>query len=236
MTLDWIKRTRTRTVSDMQCCYFKGGLQRQKVFDHSSIFEHNRRDFRWRLLMSLEYLAMYIGLRFGQGVYDKMISPVRHFASSRTKISDAIKSGKLFTDMNDANSEWDLIKLQKPKELSVLFDTTLPGRENIIKGHSKNMPFVINLSLFGEERAHASKPSIGGPEIYEVTLFYGMKTVKNHYPTSPLDIVHWQNYFTKQGHYGEFTGPSFERNVASFGGFKFEAITFRNWYNMVVDS
>jgi hypothetical protein len=186
--------------------------------------------------MSLEYLAMYIGLGFDQGQYDKMVFPVRHFASSRTKISDAIKSDKLFTDMADANREFELIKLQKPKELSVLFDTTLPGRENIFKGPSKNMPIAVNISLGLLQRAHAAKPSIGGPEIYEVLLFYGMKTVKNHYPRSPLDIVHWKGNFTKPGHFAEFTGSTFERNFASFGGFKFEAITFRNWDTMAVDS
>jgi len=186
--------------------------------------------------MASEYLAMYIGLKFGPGSSNAWVSPIRHFASSRAKISNAIKSNSLFTDIGDANKEWGLLKLQKPKELSVLFDTTQPGRENIIKGPSKNMPHVINMSLFFLERAHAAKPSIGGPEVYEVILFYGMKTIKNHYPGHFLDVLQWRKYFTKPGHYAEFTGSSFERNVASFGGFKFEAITFRNWYNMVIDS
>lgn len=182
--------------------------------------------------MALEYLAMYIEVQFNMGQVDNPIVPIRHFASSRVKLGEAVKRGDLFTDMDAALREWNL--LRRALEISVLFDSTLPGRENIIKGKAKKGMTEVNETIALQEHAHSQIPAITRPGVSGFSLFFGMKTAKTQYPRS-VHIVNWRNFFTKPGAYLEISGPTFERNKADSGGNSFEAMTFRQWNTMGID-
>lgn len=184
--------------------------------------------------MALEYLAMYIEVQFEMGATENPILPVRHFASSRPKLGEAVKSGELFTDLDAALREWDLIK-SRSREISVLFDSTLPGRQNIIKGNAKSGLSAINKTLEERAAANAAIPAIRRPDVSGFTLFFGMKTSTTRFPRPIIDVIHWRNFFTKPGAYVEVTGPTFERNVVILPPNIFEAMTFRDWGNMFVD-
>lgn len=177
---------------------------------------------------------MYIEIQFSMGAVDNPIVPVRQFASSRPKLGKAVMSGIFFTDMDEALSEWNQVT-NGAKEISVLFDSTLPGRKNIIKGPAKKGLSEINLTLAQEEHARAQIPAISGPDVSGFTLFFGMKKANTPYPRPVLDVVHWRNFFTRPGAYVEISAPTFERNFALLGTNVFESLTFRRWNIMTVD-
>ena len=184
--------------------------------------------------MALEYLAMYIEIQFRMGATENPIVPIRHFASARLRLSEAVKSGNFFTDMEEALREWNLIR-NGAREISVLVDSTLPGRENIIKGAAKKGLAEVNDTMALAEHARSQIPAITRPDVSGFTLFFGMKTVKTPFPRPILDIVHWRNFFTKPGAYVELTGgPTFERNSVDFQSNRFDAITFREWGTMII--
>jgi hypothetical protein len=159
--------------------------------------------------------------------------PIRHFASTRSKLGVAVQSGDFFTDMHAAMREWQLI-IHGATEISVLFDSTLPGRENIIKGNAKKGMSDIKQTMALQEHAHAQIPAIRRPDVSGFSLFFGMKMIKTQYPRS-INVVTWRKFFTKPGAFLELSGPTFERNVVAFGQNNFEAMTFRSWNLMAID-
>ena len=183
--------------------------------------------------MALEYLAKYIEVQFNMGQTNNPIVPIRHFASSRRKLGEAVKAGDLFTDMDAAIREWELIT-KGALEISVLFDSTLPGRQNIIKKDAKKGLSGINKTMAEMEAARSKIPAITRPDVSGMSLFFGMKTVHNHYPRSILDVTTWRKFFTKPGRFLEVSAPTFERNTVVFGMNIFEAITFRSWNTMAI--
>ena len=186
--------------------------------------------------MAMEYLAMYIEVQFQMGQTENPIVPVRHFSSSRPRLGEAVQSGNLFTDINDALREFDLILASPKKEISVLFDSSLPGRENIIKGRAKTGMKEINKTMADEVAKRAQIPAIQPrPDVSGFTLFFGMKTVKTPFPRPILDVVHWRNFFTKPGAFAEVSSPNFERVTRPVNGNFFEAMTFRDWNTFAFD-
>ena len=182
--------------------------------------------------MALEYLAMYVEIQFVPGKVDNPIVPIRHFASSRTRLGEAVRSGEFFTDMGTAIREWNFCT-NGALEISVLFDSTLPGRENIIKGRAKTGLSEINETMARQEHAMSQIPAIQRPDVSTARLFFGMKTAKAQFPRE-VDISKWRNFFTKPGAYIELWGPTFERNIRDFNGNTFSAMTFREWSTMAV--
>jgi hypothetical protein len=182
--------------------------------------------------MASEYLAMYIEVQFVSGRVDNPIVPIRHFASSRPRLGEAVRSGEFFTDMDAALREWKLCT-SGALEISVLFDSTLPGRENIIKGRAKKGMAEIADTMEAKEHAMAQIPAIQRPDVSGFTLFFGTKTSKTPYPRE-VDISKWRNFFTKPGAYIELSAPSFERVTRDFNGNTFTAMTFRDWSMMAI--
>jgi len=182
--------------------------------------------------MALEYLAMYIEIQFVSGKVDNPVVPIRHFASSRPKLGEAVRSGDFFTDMDAAIREWNLAT-NGAREISVLFDSTLPGREKIIKGRAEKGMSEVKETMARQEHALSQIPAIQRPDVSGFTLFFGMKTFKTRYPREVM-ITTWRNFFTKPGAYVELSNPSFERNSRDLNGNTFEAMTVRDWSLMAV--
>lgn len=183
--------------------------------------------------MAEEYLAMYIEVQFNMGQTNNPIVPIRHFASSRPRLGQAVQNGDLFTDLDAALREWELIT-NGALEISVLFDSTLPGRKNIIKGQAKKGMAEINVTMALKEHAQSQIPAIQRPDVSGLALFFGMKTAKTPYPRPILDVTTWRKFFTKPGAYVEVSAPTFERKFAFLSNNLFEAMTFRQWNTMAI--
>jgi hypothetical protein len=152
--------------------------------------------------MSSEYLAMYLGIQPSLGA-EHLIVPVRHFAANRYRLGDAIAKNKLFTDFETARLEMDVFWGNKNKTMAFLLDSSLPGRKNIIKGkavHNLKMLFDVLDSAVKKSQA---APVIGGAQIEgSVSLAFGIKTIKNSYPTGFLSNEFYsRKIFSKEGYF-----------------------------------
>jgi hypothetical protein len=177
---------------------------------------------------------MYVMVQLKMGATNNPIVPIRHFTAARAKLSDAVKSGNFFTSLDDAMFEAKQL-FQGAKELSVLLDSTLAGRDRIIKGPAKTGLKTINDAIAGVANQLAQVPVIQGPDFSGFTLFFGLKTVQTAYPRPIIDVSTWRRFFTKPGAYIELSGPSFERRAVEFNNNTFDGVTLRRWSTIIHD-
>ncbi len=106
--------------------------------------------------MARDYLAMYLNVQFNFGEFN--VVAIRHFSANTARLAEAIRNGNLFTDLTALKHEATMVEQQK--EITVLLDSTLPGRKKILPAAAQeNLSNINNIySKFYEARTNPVNP------------------------------------------------------------------------------
>lgn len=124
--------------------------------------------------MASDYLAMYLKVAFDMGELGNVVA-IRHFSAATSRLSDAVKSGNLFTEPEDVKIEAQQCAAQR--QVTVLVDSTLPGRNKILPQEGKDAADRILKKLNDIQNAPPSAPVIGGTTISSISIRSGMRNM-----------------------------------------------------------
>ena len=127
-----------------------------------------------------DYLAMYLSLEFQMG--GPIFVPVRHFAESTQRLGQDIIQDKLHTKLDEANAAIRRIIAANKVQVAVLLDSTLPGRDVILKrplakGNMVRVGHELQ-KLFAPPTAPVIQPI---PDL-RFSIKFGMKNIRTQYP------------------------------------------------------
>jgi hypothetical protein len=127
-----------------------------------------------------DYLAMYLSLEFHMG--GPIFVPVRHFAESTQRLAQDIMQNKLHTKLDEANAAIGRIMAPNKVQVAVLLDSTLPGRNVILKrplarGNMVRVGHELQ-KLFAPPAAPVMQPN---PDL-RFCINFGMKNIRTQYP------------------------------------------------------
>lgn len=181
--------------------------------------------------MANDYLAMYISIAFDLGEIGNIVA-IRHFSATTARLSAAIQSKSFFTDLNDVKNEAQLVA--QARQVTILLDSTLPGRKNIIpRAASTNLSRIY--SKFNNLLNPAQpKPTVTGPYIADFNIRSGMRNLSLPRPYKD-EIVDSQH----------FKGGVFDMGINGGARFRvippvildnniFLGVTFHGWSRMLL--
>jgi hypothetical protein len=178
--------------------------------------------------MPNDYLAMYLKVNFGSGKPDAVVA-IRHFSANKSRLSDAIKSGNLFTDFEQVKKEASQVRAQK--NITVLLDSSLPGRNNILPQEGKDGVNLIISEIGNLLNPSQPNPAIGGPIISSLKLWSGMRNMSlpRPYKVGFNDTIFKPNYLSMHTigivRFSPVVPVVFEANL-------YMAVSFSGWDDM----
>lgn len=182
--------------------------------------------------MAKDYLAMYLQVTFDLAEASSIVA-IRHFSAHTSRLSDAVKSGNLFTDMEDVRIEARQAVAQK--QVTVLLDSTLPGRKQILPPDAEANLKTIMSKLDDRVTSSQTGPrGFAGPKISSISIRSGLRNMSLPRPY-------------KQGFVDNRTFTSGVFDMSTSGGAHFtkippvqingdmyHAVTFHNWGQMML--
>jgi hypothetical protein len=179
--------------------------------------------------MASDYLAMYLKVAFDMGELGNVVA-IRHFSAATSRLSDAVKSGNLFTDLEDVKIEAQQCAAQK--RVTVLLDSTLPGRDKILPQEGKDAVDRILKKL--NDLSNPTAPIIGGPAISSISIRSGMRNMSFPRPYRQ-GFVDNRNFRSSLFSMDTSGGTRFQIiPPVSFNGNMFFAVTFFGWDQMLL--
>lgn len=140
--------------------------------------------------MPNNYLAMYLSVRFD---FATVWAPIRLFAENILRLEDDIRNAAYFTTINEADDASERIQTHSnSRQVCVLLDSSLAGREAILKPYGHNQAHSNMAKIQAEAAKLYPSASLRRPSV-EVLLqiWYGIKNANTAYPTG---IVGPQNF------------------------------------------
>ena len=179
--------------------------------------------------MASDYLAMYLQVAFNMGEIGNVVA-IRHFSAATSRLSDAVKSETLFTDLEDVKKEAQQCAAQK--RVVVLLDSTLPGRDKILPQEGKDAIDRILKKL--NDLSNPTAPIIGGSTISSISIRCGMRNMSFPRPYKQ-GFVDNQNFRGQLFSMDTSGGTRFQIiPPVSFNGNMFFAVTFFGWDQMLL--
>ncbi len=181
--------------------------------------------------MASDYLAMYLQVKFDLGEIGNVVA-IRHFSATTSRLSDAVKSGKLFTDLEDVKKEAQQVAAQK--QVTVLLDSSLPGRDKILPQEGKDNVDKILKRLNALQNPVQPQPTIGGPQISSISIRSGMRNMSlpRPYRQGFVDNSAFRSSLFSMDTSGG--GKFIIVSPVSFNGNSFSAVTFYGWDQMLL--
>lgn len=178
--------------------------------------------------MARDYLAMYLNVRFSFG--DRNVVAIRHFSSDPARLTEAIRGGNLFTDLNVLKDEAG--RVAHFKQVTVLLDSTLPGRKSILPAAARRNLKKINSEF--EAALYAVNPSSMKGKIFDFNIRSGIRNI--NLPRPYRDGSAGQSTF-KSGWFDMQPNGDVVFEIhppAIIDGHGFVAVTFRGWDQMLL--
>lgn len=180
--------------------------------------------------MARDYLAMYLNVAFSFG--DRNPIAIRHFSADTARLADAIRNGNLFTDLNALKEE--ARRVEHFKQVTVLLDSTLSGRKNILPAAAQSNLRRIYSKL--QAAFYAVNPSSMKGRIFDFNIRSGIRNID--LPRPYTDGFAGSGTF-KSGWFDMQPNGDvvFELHPpAIIDGHGFVAVTFRGWDRILLTS